>query len=67
VGARDKGTGKSQDIVITSSGGLSKKEIERMVREASEYAEADKLKRDKIEARNAAENVAHDTDRHLDE
>ena len=53
--SRDKGTGKEQQIVIQSSGGLSKDEIENMVREAEANAEADKLNRDRVEAINQAE------------
>merc|ERR1712038_2062942 len=50
VSARDKGTGKEQQIVIRSSGGLSKDEIENMIRNAEQYAESDKQKRDLVEA-----------------
>merc|ERR1711881_710836 len=49
VSARDKGTGKEQSIVIQSSGGLSKDEIENTVRQAEEMAEQDKLQREKVE------------------
>jgi heat shock protein 5 len=60
VGATDKGTGKSESIVITNDKGrLSKEEIDRMVEEAEQYAEQDTLLRDKIEARNGLENFAH--------
>ena len=52
---RDKGTGKEQQIVIQSSGGLSKDEIENMVREAEANAEADKVNRERVEAINQAE------------
>ena len=55
VHARDKGTGKEQQIVIQSSGGLSKDEIENMVREAEANAEADKVRRERVEAINQAE------------
>merc|ERR1712142_1373419 len=67
VHARDKGTGKEQQIVIQSSGGLSKDEIENMVREAEANAEADKLNRDRVEAINQAEGVLHDTESKMDE
>jgi len=67
VEARDKGTGKEQKIVIQSSGGLSKDEIENMVREAAENAAADSERREGIEARNTAESVLHDTEKNLDE
>ncbi|CAN6673216.1 endoplasmic reticulum chaperone BiP [Trichomonascus vanleenenianus] len=60
VSATDKGTGKSNSIVITNDKGrLSKEEIERMVEEAEKYAEQDSALRDKIEARNSLENYAH--------
>ena len=49
VHARDKGTGKEQQIVIQSSGGLSKDDIENMVREAEAHAESDKLQKEKID------------------
>ena len=52
VHARDKGTGKEQQIVIQSSGGLSKDDIENMVRDAEAHAEADKIKKERIEAVN---------------
>jgi len=67
VHARDKGTGKEQQIVIQSSGGLSKDEIENMVREAEANAEADKLNRDRVEAINQAEGILHDTDSKMEE
>merc|ERR1711878_231386 len=67
VHARDKGTGKEQQIVIQSSGGLSKDQIENMVREAEANAEADKQNRERVEAINQAEGVLHDTDSKLDE
>merc|ERR1719324_1821236 len=55
VTAKDKATGKEQQVRIQSSGGLSKDEIERMVRDAEQHQEADKKKRDAVEARNTAE------------
>merc|ERR1712136_339486 len=67
VSARDKGTGKEQQIVIQSSGGLSKDEIENMVRNAEQYAEADKEKKDRIEAVNQAEGILHDTESKMEE
>ncbi|KAL7064786.1 hypothetical protein AAHC03_04406 [Spirometra sp. Aus1] len=67
VSARDKGTGKEQQIVIQSSGGLSKDEIENMVRNAEQYAEADKERRDQVEALNHAEGIAHDTETKMEE
>jgi len=67
VHARDKGTGKEQQIVIQSSGGLSKDEIENMVKNAEAHAEADKVKRDRIEAVNQAEGILHDTETKIEE
>lgn len=59
VSAGDKGTGKSESITITNDKGrLSPEEIERMVMEAEQFAEEDKLVREKIEARNSLENYA---------
>jgi len=60
VGAEDKGTGNSESITITNDKGrLSQEEIERMVQEAEEYAEEDKLLKDKIEAKNQLENYVY--------
>merc|ERR1712128_35518 len=67
VHARDKGTGKEQQIVIQSSGGLNKDEIENMVREAEANAEADKINRERVEAINQAEGILHDTESKMDE
>merc|ERR1719167_1634390 len=67
VHARDKGTGKEQQIVIQSSGGLNKDEIENMVREAEAHAEADKVNRERVEAINQAEAVLHDTESKMEE
>ena len=61
VSARDRGTGKEQQIVIQSSGGLSKDQIENMVREAEKNAAADAEKKELVEAINQAESVVHDT------
>merc|ERR1712213_283204 len=67
VHARDKGTGKEQQIVIQSSGGLSKDQIENMVREAESHAAQDKEKKERIEAVNQAEGVLHDTESKMEE
>lgn len=67
VSARDKGTGKEQQIVIRSSGGLSKDEIENMVKQAQEYAEADKQKRETVDAVIQAESIINDTESKMDE
>ncbi|MBY4894283.1 molecular chaperone DnaK [Rhodobacteraceae bacterium N5(2021)] len=67
VGAKDKGTGKEQQITIQASGGLSDEDIEKMVREAEENAEADKDKKDLVETRNQAESLVHSTEKSLEE
>ena len=61
VSAKDKGTGKEQKITIQASGGLSDDEIEKMVRDAEANAEADRKRRDLVEARNHAESLLHST------
>ena len=53
--------------MIESSGGLSKDEIENMVKNAEQYAQEDKVKRDRVEAVNLAEGVLHDTESKMDE
>jgi len=67
VSAKDKGTGKEQQITIQASGGLSDADIDRMVREAEENAEADKQKKELVETRNQAESVIHSTEKSLEE
>merc|ERR1711893_326450 len=67
VHARDKGTGKEQQIVIQSSGGLSKDEIENMVKNAEQYAEEDKKRKDRVEQINTAENIIHDAETKMEE
>lgn len=67
VSARDKGTGKEQQIIIQSSGGLSKDEIENMVRRAEEFAKEDKIKKERVEAVNQAEGIVHDTETKMEE
>ena len=67
VSAKDKGTGKEQTITIQASGGLSDEEIEQMVRDAEANAEADKGRRELVEARNEAERVVHDTEKSVEE
>ncbi len=62
VSAKDKGTGREQNITIQGSSGLSKEEIEKMQKEAEMYAEEDKKKREKAEARNMAETLIHSTE-----
>ena len=67
VSAKDKGTGKEQKITIQASGGLSDEDIEKMVKDAEENAEADKEKKELIEARNQAEGLIHSTEKSLQE
>merc|ERR1712136_371295 len=67
VSARDKGTGREQQIVIQSSGGLSKDDIENMVQNAAKYAEEDKKKKEIVEAVNQAEGILHDTESKMEE
>ncbi|AGI74361.1 chaperone protein DnaK [Octadecabacter arcticus 238] len=67
VGASDKGTGKEQTITIQASGGLSDEDIEQMVRDAEENAEADKDRKELVEARNQAESLIHSTEKSMEE
>ncbi|MEN9010485.1 MAG: molecular chaperone DnaK [Yoonia sp.] len=67
VGAKDKGTGKEQQITIQASGGLSDDDIEAMVRDAEENADADKERRELIESKNQAESMIHSTEKSLEE
>ncbi len=67
VSAKDKGTGKEQKITIQASGGLSDEDIEKMVKDAEENAEADKAKKDLVEAKNGAESLIHSTEKSMEE
>ena len=67
VSAKDKATGKEQQIRIQASGGLSEEDIERMVKEAEENAEADKKKREIVDARNQADSLVNETEKNLKE
>jgi molecular chaperone DnaK len=67
VSAKDKGTGKEQQIRIQASGGLSEKEIEKMVKDAESHAAEDKQRRALVEARNHAEALVHSTEKALSE
>jgi molecular chaperone DnaK len=62
VSAKDKATNKEQKITIQASGGLSDDEIEKMVKDAEANAEADKKRRELVEARNQAESLIHSTE-----
>ena len=65
VTARDKATGREQKITITASSGLSKDEVERMVREAELHAQEDRQRREEIETRNRADSLAYQAERTL--
>jgi molecular chaperone DnaK len=67
VSAKDKGTGKEQQIRIQASGGLNDSDIEKMVREAEQFAEEDKKRRGAAEAKNNAESLIHSTEKQLAE
>jgi molecular chaperone DnaK len=67
VSAKDLGTGKEQKITITSSSGLSKDEINKMVKEAEAHADEDRRKREEIEARNRADSLVYQTEKMLNE
>ncbi|WP_431469730.1 molecular chaperone DnaK [Sphingosinithalassobacter sp. LHW66-3] len=67
VSAKDKGTGKEQQIRIQASGGLNEADIEQMVRDAEKFAEEDKKRRADAEAKNNAESLIHTTERQLAE
>jgi molecular chaperone DnaK len=67
VTAKDKGTGKEQDITIRSSSGLSDEEIDRMVKEAKEYAEEDKKRKEAVEVRNEADSLIYQTEKTIKE
>src|SRR5438309_3657697 len=67
VSAKDRGTGKEQQIRIQASGGLNDSDIEKMVQEAERFAEEDKKRREAAEAKNNAEGLIHSTERQLQE
>jgi molecular chaperone DnaK len=67
VSAKDKGTGKEQQIRIQASGGLNDTDIEKMVKEAEQFAEEDKKRRAAAEAKNNAESLIHSTEKQLAE
>src|SRR5262249_57103854 len=67
VSAKDLGTGKEQKITITASSGLSKDDINKMVKEAESHADDDKRKREEIEARNRADSLVYQTEKMLNE
>ncbi|MEO3414626.1 molecular chaperone DnaK [Roseovarius sp. CAU 1744] len=67
VHAKDKGTGKEQKITIQASGGLSDEDIEKMVKDAEENAEADRERRELVEAKNQAESLINSTEKSMEE
>ncbi|UWQ14412.1 molecular chaperone DnaK [Aliiroseovarius sp. M344] len=67
VGAKDKGTGKEHKITIQASGGLSDDDIENMVKDAEANAEADKERKELVEAKNQAESLIHSTEKAMEE
>ncbi|NNF24261.1 MAG: molecular chaperone DnaK [Rhodobacteraceae bacterium] len=67
VSAKDKGTGKEQNITIQASGGLSDDEIDQMVKDAEANAEADKERKELVEAKNQAESMIHSTEKSIEE
>ena len=67
VSAKDRATGKAQAITITASSGLSKDEVERMVREAEAHADEDKKKRELIDLRNQADTLAYSVEKLVSE
>merc|ERR1712087_994661 len=67
VGATDKSTGKKQSVTVRTSGGLSDKEIERMVQEAEEMRETDNLKKEGVTVKNDAETLCYQVEKQLSE
>ena len=67
VSAKDKGTGKEQQIRIQASGGLSEADIDQMVKDAEKFAEEDKKRKEAAEARNQADSLVHATEKQLEE
>ena len=67
VQAKDKATGKEQQIRIQASGGLSEADIQQMVREAEANADADKARREQVETRNQLESTVHSVEKNLAE
>ena len=67
VSAKDKGTGKEQQIKIQASGGLSEDEIDKMVKEAEANAETDKKKREAVDVKNQADTMIHSAEKNLKE
>ena len=67
VSAKDRGTGKEQSMTITGGSALSKDDIDKMVKDAEQYAEEDRQRREAVETRNQAEALVHSTEKFLEE
>ncbi|AXT86659.1 molecular chaperone DnaK [Aeromicrobium sp. A1-2] len=67
VSAKDRGTGKEQSMTITGGSALSKDDIDKMVKDAEQYAEDDRKRREQVETRNQAESLSHSTEKFLAE
>jgi molecular chaperone DnaK len=67
VSAKDRGTGKEQKITITASSGLSKEEVDRMMKDAESHAEEDRTRREEVETRNRADQVVYEAEKLLGE
>ena len=67
VSAKDRGTGKEQSMTITGGSALSKDDIDKMVKDAEQYAEEDRKRREEVEVRNQAESLVHSTEKFLAE
>jgi molecular chaperone DnaK len=67
VSAKDRGTGKEQSMTITGGSALSKDDIDRMVRDAEQYAEEDRVRREAVEIRNQADSVVYSTEQFMTE
>jgi molecular chaperone DnaK len=65
VSAKDRGTGKEQSMTITGGSALSKDDIDRMVRDAEQYAEEDRARREEVEVRNQADSLVYSTEKFL--
>src|SRR5699024_9637174 len=67
VSAKDRGTGREQSMTITGGSALSKEDIDRMVRDAEQYAEEDRKRKESVEVRNAADSAVYSTEKFLSE
>jgi molecular chaperone DnaK len=67
VSAKDRGTGKEQSMTITGGSALSKEDIDRMVRDAEQYAEEDRIRREAVEVRNQADSMVYSTEQFMTE